>query len=119
MTNKATTKEMRECNAVLEYALNTSDRGVYFSSSCLTWDEMAICTISDASFGNDKIIINDDFEDGRSQQGYIVALASPSISNDKESIIHPICWSSTTITRACRSTLMAKAQRQAHDSEHL
>ena len=53
-------------------------------------------------------IINDDFEDGRSQQGYIVALANPSILNDKESIIHPICWSSTTITRACRSTLMAE-----------
>jgi hypothetical protein len=108
MTNKSTTKEMKECNAILEYALNTSDQGIFFSSSGFNWDDMIVCTISDARFGNDKILINDDFEDGRSQQGYIVALANPSILNDKESIIPPICWSSTTITRACRSTLIAE-----------
>ena len=37
-----------------------------------------------------------------------IALSAPSILNDKESIIHPITWSSTTITKACRSTLMAE-----------
>ena len=108
MIKQATIKEMKECNKILEYALQTSGQGIYFSSSGFTWDDMVVCSIGDASFGNDKVLVKDEFEDGRSQQGYIVALSSPSILNDKESIIHPITWSSTTITRACRSTLMAE-----------
>jgi len=108
LIKQATIKEMKECNTILEYALNTSGQGIYFSSAGFTWDDMVVCSIGDASFGNDKVLVKDEFEDGRSQQGYIVALSAPSILNDKESIIHPITWSSTTITRACRSTLMAE-----------
>ena len=108
LIKQATIKEMKECNAILEYALNTSGQGIYFSSAGFTWDDMVVCSIGDASFGNDKVLVKDEFEDGRSQQGYIIALSAPGILNGKESIIHPITWSSTTITRACRSTLMAE-----------
>ena len=108
LIKQATLREMRECNKILEYALNTSGQGIYFASAGFTWDEMVVCSIGDASFGNDKVPVKDEYEDGRSQQGYIVALSAPSILNDKECIIDPITWSSTTINRACRSTLMAE-----------
>jgi hypothetical protein len=108
LIKQATIREMKECNKILEYALSTSGQGIYFSSSGFTWDDMVISSIGDASFGNDKVLVKDEYEDGRSQQGYIIALSAPSILNDKETIIHPITWSSTTITRACRSTLMAE-----------
>ena len=108
LVGKCTTKEMKEANTILEYALQTSEQGIYFASSCFAWDDMVVCSIGDASFGNDKVLVHDEYEDGRSQQGYIIALASPSILNDEVSIIHPITWSSTTINRACRSTLMAE-----------
>jgi hypothetical protein len=108
MVGKCTTKEMKEANAILDYALESSTQGVYFASSCFAWDDMVMCSIGDASFGNDKVLVNGEYEDGRSQQGYVIALAPPSALNDEVSTIHPISWSSTTINRACRSTLMAE-----------
>ena len=87
---------MRKCNKILDYALNTSGQGIYFASAGFAWDEIVGCSIGDASFGNDKVLVNDEYEDGRSQQGYIVALSAPSILNNRKSIIHPITWSSTT-----------------------
>ena len=99
---------MRECNKVLEYALNTSDEGIYFASSGITWDDAVICTITDASFCNEAVDVHGATERGRSQQGYVVCLAPGGTVVEKEVVIHPISWSSTTIKRVCRSTLMAE-----------
>ena len=67
-----------------------------------------VCTITDASFCNETVIIDGVSEPGRSQQGYIVCLAPPDVSVTPEIIIHPISWSSTHIKRVCWSTLMAE-----------
>ena len=53
--------------------------------------------------------MNGELEAHRSQQGYVVALAPADIINAKTAVIHPISWSSTTIKRVCRATLMAEA----------
>ena len=53
----ATAREMRECNKILEDALNTGSQNIYFSSSGFTWDDMVICSIGDAIFGNDKVMV--------------------------------------------------------------
>jgi len=108
LVSKATGKDMRECNTVLEFAQQTSELGIYFSSSGFTWDDMVVGSITDASFASDKVIVKDEFEGGRSQQGYIIALMQPDVINATTAAFHPICWSSTTIRRACRSTLMAE-----------
>eukprot|EP00973_Karenia_brevis_P094810 12424288-Karenia_brevis.AAC.1 len=69
---------------------------------------MVTRSVTDASFGKDKVLIKDEFESNRSQQGYIIAFVQPDIINAEQAVIHPICCSSTIIRRACRSTLMAE-----------
>ena len=106
---KATFKDVKDCNKVLEYALQTSEEGIYFSSDQrLDWDTMVVCTVTDASFCNEDEYVRGVFEPGRSQQGYIVCLAQANAVEAEEVIVHPISWSSTVIKRACRSTMMAE-----------
>ena len=68
---------------------------------------MIVCTITDASFANEKVVALNEIEGSRSQQGYIVVLAPADMMNRAEAVVHPITWSSTVIKRVCRSTLMA------------
>ena len=44
---KGTVKDMRQANKVLEYALQTSDKGLFFSSEGINWDEAVLCTIAE------------------------------------------------------------------------
>ena len=67
-----------------------------------------VCSISDASFCNETVLIDGFPEPGRSQQGYLVCLAPAGVVNLPEAMIHPISWSSTHIKRVCRATLMAE-----------
>jgi len=108
VAGKGYIKDMRECNKVLEYAQQHSTEGIFFSSEGITWDEAVVCTITDASFCNETVVIDGVPEPGRSQQGYIVCLAPAGMLNLTEAIIHPISWSSTHIKRVCRATLMAE-----------
>ena len=112
LVNKATVKELRETNRILEYPIEGSEIGIYFSSSAFSWDDAVVATIGDASSGNEKLWIDKGadigFEEDHSQQGYIVALGPPDMINAKTSMIHPIAWSSTVIKRACRAILMAE-----------
>ena len=108
VAGKGCIKDIRDCNKLLEYAQSCSDEGIFFSSEGIDWDDAVLCSISDASFCNEKVIINGVLEDGRSQQGYVCCLAPPGILNMTEATIHPISWSSTVIKRVCRSTLMAE-----------
>jgi hypothetical protein len=94
---------------VLEIAQANSTEGIFFSSSGITWDDAVVCTITDASFCNETVVIDGVSEPGRSQQGYVVCLAPAGVVNMSEAIIHPISWSSTHIKRVCRATLMAEA----------
>jgi hypothetical protein len=109
VAGKGHIKDMREANKVLEFALNSSEQGVYFASTGIDWDDAVVCTITDASFCNESVEVNGVMEGNRSQQGYLVCLAPGGIINEKTAIIHPISWSSTVIKRVCRATLMAEA----------
>ena len=108
VAGKGFVKDMRECNKVLEYAQASSAEGIHFASSGITWDDSVVCSIADASFCNETVIINGVPEEGRSQQGWIVCLAPAGMVNLTEATIHPISWSSTHIKRVCRATLMAE-----------
>ena len=101
-------KDLRECNKVLEYAQETSSEGIHFASEGISWDDAVVCSISDASFCNETVLIDGFPEPGRSQQGYVTCLAPAGVVNLPEAIIHPISWSSTHIKRVCRATLMAE-----------
>ena len=108
VAGKGTIKDMRECNKVLEYAQGTSTEGIHFASEGISWDDAVVTSISDASFCNEKIVIDGVVEDDRSQQGYLICLAPAGIVNMMQAVIHPLGWSSTHIHRICRSTLMAE-----------
>ena len=69
---------------------------------------MVVCTVTDASFCNEAVLVGEEKEGNRSQQGYLLALAPADMMNRSEATIHPISWSSTVIKRICRSTLMAE-----------
>ena len=99
---------MEEANKLLNFALEHSDKGIYFSSKEINWNDMIVCTIIDASFANEKVVVSNETEGSRSQQGYIVVLAPADMMNRSEAVVHPITWSSTVIKRVCRSTLMAE-----------
>ena len=101
-------KDMRECNKVLEFAQENFGEGIHFASEGINWDDAVVCSINDASFCNETVVIDGVPEPGRSQQGFVVCLAPAGILNAAEAIIHPISWSSTHIKRVCRATLMAE-----------
>ena len=107
--NHATVADLRECNHVLQYAKDTSEKGLFYTSDGVGWDTAVMCTITDASFCNEVKVTANGKEEFRSQQGYLTCIASPNVINEESAMIHPICWSSTTIKRVCRSTLMAEA----------
>ena len=107
VAGKAYVRDMKEVNKVLEFALEGADTGIHFASSGLTWDDMVVCTITDASFCNETIVVNKEKEGNRSQQGYLVVFAPADMMNRAEATIHPISWSSTVSKRVCRSTLKA------------
>jgi hypothetical protein len=108
IAGKGKIKDLRTANKVLEFALGTSEEGLYFKAEGIEWDEAVICTVTDASFANEVEIVNDLEEPGRSQQGYIICLAPADILNRMTAVVHPIAWSSTVIKRVCRATLQAE-----------
>ena len=66
---KATIKDLKTANKVLEFALETSTEGLYYKAGAISWDDAVVATITDASFGNEEEIVNGVVEGGRSQQG--------------------------------------------------
>ena len=118
VAGKAKIKDLRECDKVLEYALGTSEEGIFYSSELGPWDDTVVTSINDASFGNEEIEVKSgEYEDGRSQQGVFVCLAPADVVNASVTTIHPISWSSTVIKRACRATLMAETMAMIKETE--
>jgi hypothetical protein len=109
---------MRECNKVLDHALETSEEGIFFSSEGITWDEAVVCSINDASFGNEEVEVTPGvFETDRSQCGVMIVLAPADVVNATVTTVHPITWSSTVIKRVCRATLMAETMAMIKGTE--
>ena len=91
VAGKATVKDLRECNKVLEYALSTSEEGIFYASEGIEWDDSVVCCINDASFGNEEIEVSPGvWEDDRSQQGIFICLAPADVVNATVATIHPI-----------------------------
>ena len=100
--------ELQEANAVVEHAKTNSEFGPRFSSTGLDWNDMVLCTITDASFANVEVELKSEREPLRSQQGLFHVLASPDVVNGNRFTVHPIGWSSTSIRRVCRATMQTE-----------
>ena len=48
--SKATVKDLKQTNQGLELAHQHGDKGIYFDSNALSWDDMIVVTVTDASF---------------------------------------------------------------------
>ena len=100
--------DLRECNRIVESAVSTSTRGIYFSPD-FSWDDAVVETISDASFCQEQEQLDGLTQNFETQQACITALALGNALNGEKMLFQPLSWSSTRIRRVCRSTLMAEA----------
>jgi len=100
-SSSGTVKDLKITNKVVEYALNSADRGLSFKSDAIDWNNMVLGTVTDASHANE-----DDF---RSQGARLQILATPSLLDGNECKFHLIGWSSTVVRRVCRATVQSEA----------
>ena len=110
-------KDLRECNCIVEFAISTSTRGIYFSPD-FSWDDAVVVTISDASFCQEQEQVDGITRNFKSQQACITALAPENALNAERMLMNPLSWSSTRIRRVCRSALMAEAYALSSAVEH-
>ena len=91
-------RDLSDCNRIVEHAICTSTRGVYFSPA-FSWDDAVVVTISDASFCQEHEQVDGIVRNFKSQQACITALAPGNALNAERMLIHPFSWSSTRIRR--------------------
>ena len=102
-------KDVRECNKVLEYALRTSEEGIFYATEGIELDKAIVFSISDASFGNEEVEVTPGVHvQNRSQQGVFICSAPADVVNAQVTTVHPINWSTTVIKSVCRATSMAE-----------
>ena len=103
--SKACISSFKDANKAVDLAIASSnDTKLNFPYELMTWGELGVLSVSDASFANE--------EGMKSQQGRchfltpIRQLKRPGKSTFK---VYPIAFSSTTIKRVCRATLQCEA----------
>ena len=107
--------DLKEANKVLEYAIETSDRGITFKAGAIDWDNMVMACISDASLAQENeempALIEAGAKEGekyRSQGGRLNCLATPSLLEANDGHLHIISFGSTKCKRVCRATFQAE-----------
>ena len=76
----ARVRDLRECNRIMECAMPTSKRGIYFSA-VFSWDDAVGATIIDSSFCQEQEQGDGITRDFKSQQACITALAPANALN--------------------------------------
>eukprot|EP00435_Cladocopium_sp_Y103_P007415 s4110_g2.t1 len=110
-------------NRLLNYALETRDRGVHFPADAFEFEAAVILSINDASHAASFDSTNEGHIVGhRSQSGRILALSSKEFLETGKGKVHLLQWTSNVIKRVCRSTLQAETlslQLGSEDAEHM
>ena len=91
----------RCCHSIVELALQGSDFKITFKTDWIDWNDLAVVTLSDASFANEA--------EFKSQQGRIHYITSRSDVKLGEHKFHLIGFGSSALKRVCRATLQAEA----------
>jgi len=113
----ALVKHLEQCNKVLQEAKATASRGLFFKAGAFNWDDAILVTTTDASWANEKKIIDGHIYPRRSQFGRINAIGSPDLWDGDNGVIHIIGWKSGLIRRMCRSTFRAESQGMTYGTE--
>ena len=100
----ATVAILHDANAVVQLAQQGIENQLIFPGGHLTWGEVGIITVTDASFSNEK--------NYKSQQGRFHFLGDINEIKDPKTTsyrVMPLGFASNTIRRVCRSTLQCEA----------
>ena len=100
----ATVAILHDANAVVQLAQQGIENKLIFPREHLTWGEVGIITVTDASFSNEK--------NYKSQQGRFHFLGDINEIKDPKTTsyrVMPLGFASNTIRRVCRSTLQCEA----------
>ena len=116
---KATVKDVKDMNKLVEHVVETADRGLTFRAGILDWDSMDIemITVTDASHANEEDSNEDKTEPYRSQGARLHLLASPGLLSKEECSFHLIGHQSTEVKRVCRATVQAEAYAMQNGTE--
>ena len=104
----ALVKHLISCNKFLPCAMSTSNFGLTFKSDSFDWSDLILVTITDASWANGVLIIDEKMLPRRSQYGRISCFGSSELWYGDKGGVHIISWKSGLIKRRCRSTLRAE-----------
>ncbi len=120
---KAKVDDLLTANKLLNYAMETKEKGIYYAAGAMDFDKCILLSINDASHAASLQDINGNTVVGhRSQSGRILALASEEFMEKGEGHIHLLQWNSSVLKRVCRSTLQAETlslQLGSEDAEHV
>ena len=117
LSRTATIRELRDANKTVERAMAGAEEGLFFTSSGIDWKTAVLLTVTDASFANVEIGLENRREPLHSQQGMFHFLASPEIVDGMQCTVHPIGYSSTSIRRVCRATMQTETYALQHGVE--
>ena len=106
---RATIKDLQYADAVVRDAHEYSKHGIIFEAGAVDWNQMVLCTVSDASWSNESEMVRGKMEPFRSQRARMTILTNKNMIKGDGSKFYPLEWSSTTIKRVCRSTLQAES----------
>ena len=106
---KATLKDLVFANKTVADAKEFSNHGIFYQAGILDFNNCILCTISDASWSNEKQLVKGKLEPLRSQGARMTVLAHKDFLKGMETPFYPIAWQSTIVKRVCRSTLQAES----------
>ena len=116
---KATVKDVKDMNKLVEHVVETADRGLTFKAGILDWDsmDMEMITVTDASHANEEGSNEEKTEPYRSQGARLNLLATPGLTSKEECSFHLIGHQSTEVKRVCRATVQAEAYAMQNGTE--
>ena len=106
---KATLRDLVFANKTVADAKEFSNHGITYKAGVLDFNDCILCTISDASWSNEKQLVKGKLEPLRSQRARMTVLAHKEFLKRMETPFYPIAWQSTIVKRVCRSTLQAES----------
>ena len=102
---------------MLQDAIATASRGLFFKAGVFDFNEALLVTITDASWAIEQKIIDGHIYPRRSQFGRINALGTPNLWTEDNGHLHIISWKSGLIRRMCRSTFRAESHGMLYGTE--
>ncbi|CAE7237433.1 RE2 [Symbiodinium necroappetens] len=118
-----TVQDLVDANNLVRYASRTKDQGILYPAGALSFDDMMVLAIQDASYAADYDLSSTGKKLGyRSQSGRMLFLAPGNYMKNMSSVGYLISWHSTVIKRVSKSTLQAETlslQLGAAEADHL